>query len=239
MKIVITSGPSYEPIDRVRRMTNFSTGELGTLLAETFAAAGHQVICFRGEASTFPPPLWPVEVYPFKTNDDLESHLRRLLLKEEVAIVFHVAALCDFRVKEILDENGEALEAHKIPSRDGELKLTLEPMPKLIASLRRMFPASLLVGWKYELDGDTEDIVAKGRKQMDDYLTDVSVLNGTAYGSGFGVIARSGERSHFPDKPALCQYLLDWAERMPIVLSGPRADSFHALATFMPLAPFI
>jgi phosphopantothenoylcysteine synthetase/decarboxylase len=239
MKIVITSGPSYEPLDRVRRLTNFSTGELGTLLAETFAAAGHQVIFFRGEASTFAPPLWPVEVYPFKTNDDLDSHLRRLLLKEEIAIVFHVAALCDFRVKEILDENGDAVEAHKISSRAGELKLTLEPMPKLIASLRRMFPASLLVGWKYELDGATEDVVAKGRKQMDDYLTDVSVLNGAAYGSGFGIITRSGERAHLPDKPALCQHLLDWADRMPIVLGKPRADSFHALATFMPLAPFI
>jgi phosphopantothenoylcysteine synthetase/decarboxylase len=239
MKIVITSGPSYEPIDHVRRMTNFSTGELGTLLSEAFAAAGHQVIFFRGEASTFAPPLWPVEVFPFKTNADLESALRRLLLKEEVAIVFHVAALCDFRVKEIIDEKGVPQESHKISSREGELHLTLEPMPKLIASLRRMFPASLLVGWKYELDGTTEDVVAKGRKQMDDYLTDVSVLNGAAYGSGFGVIARSGERAHLPNKPALCSFLLDWAERMPIVLGAPRAESFHALATFMPLAPFI
>jgi phosphopantothenoylcysteine synthetase/decarboxylase len=239
MKIVITSGPSYEPLDRVRRLTNFSTGELGTLLAETFAAAGHQVIFFRGEASTFAPPLWPVEVHPFSTNDDLESHLRRLLLKEEVAIVFQVAALCDFRVKEITNETGEVQDANKISSRNEELKITLERMPKIIASLRRMFPASLLVGWKYELDGNTEDVVAKGRQQMDDYLTDVSVLNGTAYGSGFGFIARSGERAHLPDKPALCRHLLEWAERMPIVLGKPRADSFHALATFMPLAPFI
>jgi len=239
MRIIITSGPSYEPIDRVRRLTNFSTGELGTLLAETLAAAGHHVIFFRGEASTFPAPLWPVEVHPFKTNDDLESHLRRLLLKEEIAIVFHVAALCDFRVKEIVDETGSSPDAGKIDSRAGELKLTLEPMPKLIASLRRMFPASLLVGWKYELDGTTEDVVAKGRKQIDDYLTDACVLNGAAYGSGFGVLVRSGERSHLPDKPALCQHLLEWAESMPIVLGAPRAESFHALATFMPLAPFI
>jgi len=239
MKIVITSGPSYEPIDRVRRLTNFSTGELGTLLSEAFAAAGHKVIFFRGEASTFAPPLWPVEVFPFKTNDDLELSLRRLLLKDEIAIVFHVAALCDFRVKEIINADGVAQESHKISSRAGELQLTLEPLPKLIASLRRMFPASLLVGWKYELDGSTEDVVAKGRKQMDDYLTDASVLNGEAYGSGFGVISRSGERVHLPDKPALCQFLLEWAERMPIVLGSPRPESFHALATFMPLAPFI
>jgi phosphopantothenoylcysteine synthetase/decarboxylase len=239
MRIVITSGPSYEPLDRVRRLTNFSTGELGTLLAEAFAGAGHQVIMFRAEASTFPPPLWPVEVVPFATNDDLESGLRRLLKKEEVAIVFQAAALCDFRVKQVVDEKGDVKNAGKISSREGPLHLTLEPLPKIIASMRRMFPASLLVGWKYELDGTTDDVVAKGRKQMDDYLTDVSVLNGSAYGSGFGVLIRSGERVHLPDKPALCRFLLEWAEKVPMAMGTPRPESFHALASFMPLAPFI
>lgn len=239
MKIIVTSGPSYEPIDRVRRLTNMSTGELGTLLAESFAAAGHQVLCFRGETSTFSAPLRPVEVVPFRTNEDLESALRRLAFKDEIGIVFHAAALCDYRVKSVADDEGKPVEAGKIPSRGGELHLTLEPMPKLIASLRKMFPASLLVGWKYEMDGTTDDVIAKGRRQMDDYLTDVSVLNGAAYGSGFGVITRSGERVHLPDKPALCKFLVEWAERMPIEVGTNRPESFHALATFMPLAPFI
>jgi phosphopantothenoylcysteine synthetase/decarboxylase len=239
MRIVITSGPSYEPIDRVRRLTNFSTGELGTLLAEAFAAAGHQVVSFRAESSTFAAPLWPVHVVPFKTNDDLDSHLRRLMGKEEVALVFHLAALCDYRVKEIANDKNEPIAAGKIPSREGALHLTLEPLPKLIASLRKLFPASILVGWKYEIDGTTDDVIAKGKKQMDDYLTDVSVLNGAAYGSGFGVVIRSGERVHLPDKPALCKYLLEWAERVPMNMGTPRPESFHALAAFMPLAPFI
>jgi phosphopantothenoylcysteine decarboxylase/phosphopantothenate--cysteine ligase len=239
MKIIITAGPSYEPIDRVRRLTNFSTGELGTLLAEAFAGAGHKVILFRGESATFPPPLWPVEVIPFKTNDDLESSLRRLLKKEEVAIVFQAAALCDYRVKQVVDNAGQPVQGGKFPSRIGALQLTLEPLPKVIASLRRMFPASLLVGWKYELDGTTEEVVAKGRQQMDEYLTDVSVLNGEAYGSGFGVIIRSGQRVHLPDKPALCRFLLEWAEKVPMAMGTPRPESFHALASFMPLAPFI
>ena len=52
LRIVITSGPSYAPLDQVRRLSNFSTGELGTLLAEGFGEAGHNVICFRGVAST-------------------------------------------------------------------------------------------------------------------------------------------------------------------------------------------
>ncbi|MCE0523902.1 MAG: phosphopantothenoylcysteine synthase [Methylacidiphilales bacterium] len=239
MRIVITSGPSYEPLDKVRRLSNFSTGELGTLLAEAFAEAGHTVVCFRGVASTFPSPLWPVEVIPFTTNDDLAAGLQNLFAREETTIVFHAAALCDFRVKEITDESGEPVLGDKVPSRAGDLKVTLEPAPKLIASLHGMFPSSILVGWKYELDGALDDVRAKGRRQIEDCLTDACVLNGSAYGSGFGLISRSGEQAHLPDKVALCRFLIEWAERTPTALIAPGEPSFHALSSFNSLSPFI
>ena len=60
MKILITTGPAYAPIDEVRRITNFSTGELGALLATAAAEAGHQVICARGQGATHPAPPSPV-----------------------------------------------------------------------------------------------------------------------------------------------------------------------------------
>jgi phosphopantothenoylcysteine synthetase/decarboxylase len=239
MRIVITSGPSYEPLDKVRRLSNFSTGELGTLLAEGFADAGHTVVCFRGVASTFPSPLRPVEVIPFTTNDDLAAGLQALPAREEATIVFHAAALCDFRIGEITDENGDPVHGDKVPSRAGALKLTLEPAPKLITSLRGMFPSSILVGWKYELEGTTDQVLAKGRRQIDDCLTDACVLNGAAYGSGFGVISRSGEQAHLPDKAALCRFLIEWAERTPTALATPCEPSFHALSSFTSLSPFI
>ena len=239
MRIVVTSGPSYEPIDQVRRLTNMSTGELGTMLAEGFAAARHQVACFRGVASTFPAPLWPVEVVPFTTNDDLTSSLVKLPAREEVSLLFHAAALGDFRVKEITDENGEALSNGKISSRTGDLKLTLEPAPKLIASLRRLFPSTVIVGWKYEIDGTTDGALARGRAQIEECLTDACVVNGGAYGPGFGVVARGGEQTHLPDKAALCRFLVDWAERLPMAENAPRDPSFHALSSFTSLSPFI
>lgn len=239
MRIVITSGPSYEPIDQVRRLSNFSTGELGTLLAEAFAEAGHSVVCFRGVASTFPPPLWPVEVIPFTTNDDLAAGLQRLPAREEATIILHAAALCDFKVREMVDEKGDVVQGDKVSSRGGTLKLTLEPAPKLIAALRRMFPSSILVGWKYELDGTANEVRAKGRQQMDECLTDACVLNGQAYGSGFGLISRSGEQVHLPHKGALCRFLIEWAERTPMALTAPGEQSFHALSSFTSLSPFI
>jgi phosphopantothenoylcysteine synthetase/decarboxylase len=239
MRIVITSGPSYEPLDRVRRLGNFSTGELGTLLAESFAEAGHSVLCFRGVASTFASPLWPVEVVPFTTNDDLASSLQRLVKKEEVNFVFHAAALCDFRVREIKNEAGEIVRGDKLSSGHGCLQVTLEPAPKLIATLRRQFPASILVGWKYELEGTADSVKARGRRQIEECMTDACVLNGDAYGSGFGFLSRSGEQVHLPTKAELARFLVGWADAMPTANSTPRQESFHALASFMPLGPFV
>ena len=239
MRIVLTSGPSYEPLDRVRRLGNFSTGELGTLLAESFAEAGHQVLCFRGTASTFAPPLWPVEVVPFTTNDDLASSLQRLVGREEVNLVLHAAALCDFRVREIRNEAGEIIQGDKLSSREGALQVTLEPAPKLIASLRRLFPASILMGWKYELEGSVEDVFARGREQIEECLTDACVLNGAAYGSGFGLLMRGGDQVHLRDKAELARFLVQWASQIPMDMSVPRQESFHALASFMPLGPFV
>jgi phosphopantothenoylcysteine synthetase/decarboxylase len=239
MRIVITSGPSYEPLDRVRRFGNISTGELGTLLAESFAEAGHAVLCFRGVASTFAPPLWPVEVVPFTTNDDLASSLQRLVKKEEVNFVFHAAALSDFRVREIKNEAGEIIKPAKLSSSAGSVQVTLEPAPKLISTLRRQFPASIIVGWKYELEGTSENVKARGRKQMEECMTDACVLNGDAYGSGFGLLSRSGEQVHLPNKAELASFLVGWASSTPTANSTPRQESFHALASFMPLGPFV
>lgn len=239
MRIVTTSGPSYEPLDKVRRLSNFSTGELGTLLAENFAQAGHQVTCFRGTASTFSSPLWGVNVIPFGTNDELMVELKRLPGREDVQVVFHAAALCDFRVREVLDERGEPLRLDKISSREGTLKITLEPAPKLITSLRRLFPASIIVGWKYELEGTVEDARTKGRQQMEECLTDACVLNGRTYGAGFEIISRAGEQAHLPDKKALCRFLVEWTERTPMAGNTPRQDSFHPLSTFVPMTPYM
>jgi phosphopantothenoylcysteine synthetase/decarboxylase len=239
LRIIITSGPSYAPLDQVRRLSNFSTGELGTLLAEGFAAAGHRVLCLRGEASSFSSPLWGVEAVPFTTNDNLQASLERIVARDEVNFVFHAAALCDFVVQDVTLANGEPLSRDKASSREGAMRVTLVPAPKVIARLRKLFPASLIVGWKYELDGTLHGIMEKGRQQMDECLTDACVVNGRAYGAGFGVISRAGEKAHLPDKAALCRFLIEWAERMPVSGTTPRQDSFHALSSFVPLAPFM
>lgn len=209
MKVIVTCGPAYAPIDAVRRITNASTGELGVLLANELTAAGFDVICFKGEGATFPGPLAAGECRSFSTNEDL---LRQLgaLAGDEAAAVFHAAALCDFRVKQARDEQGRMLAAAKFSSRAGALTLELEPAAKVIAELRGLFTRARIVGWKHEMDGGRQDALAKGWRQMRENRTDACVVNGRAYGAGFGVCLPPDRAHHLPDKRALAKWLTEW-----------------------------
>ena len=210
MKIVITCGPGSEPIDEVRRITNFSSGELGVLLANHMARAGVEVICLKGVGATCTERLTGIRVVPFATNDHLRSALEEIEDRSSVTAVFHAAALCDYRVKSIRTSDGTSVAATKIPSRAGELTLTLEPVPKLIAELRELFPASRIVGWKYELTGSRADVLAAAIRQFSECRSDACVMNGAAYGAGFGFLEPQKKPVHLPDKQALCAHLALW-----------------------------
>ena len=200
-RVIVTCGPSYEPIDDVRRITNFSTGETGMRLAQALAAAGFDVLCFRGEAATWHDGA--LSSVPFSTNDDLLGKLKAVEAPDGIASIFHAAALADFRVIRHRSER-------KIASRAGELTLTLVPATKLLGRLRGLFPNAKVVGWKYEMDDTREDALAMGRAQIAAHATDACVVNGTAYGQGFGFLAPEGDLTHLADKPALCAWLARW-----------------------------
>ncbi|MES2573062.1 MAG: phosphopantothenoylcysteine decarboxylase [Verrucomicrobiota bacterium] len=208
MRVVITCGPSYEPIDRVRRITNFSTGELGVLLARHCVEAGAEVLCLMGEAATWPGRPEGVEPVRFSTNDDLLARLRAIPEPGQVDYFFHAAALADFKVTKVTGPGGELLVEGKIASRSGALTLRLEPAVKLIGHLRTLFPNAWIAGWKYELDGSREEAVAKALRQIAENRIDASFVNGTAYGDGFGHVGRDGLITHYPSKETLCAALI-------------------------------
>jgi phosphopantothenoylcysteine synthetase/decarboxylase len=210
-RVVVTCGPSFEPIDEVRRISNFSTGKLGILLSNRLARSGWEVTCFKGEAATCPDTLVGPDRIAFTTNDDLLKKLTTLPYRDDVASVFHAAALCDYRLKGAAAGPIELSTAGKIPSETGELTLTLEPAPKLIGKLRGLFPRARIVGWKYELDGTKTDAVEKGWNQLAKNGTDACVVNGAAYGEGFGVLERAGSGiAHLEDRMVLCEWLAGW-----------------------------
>jgi phosphopantothenoylcysteine synthetase/decarboxylase len=214
MRVLVTCGPSYEPVDAVRRLTNFSTGQLGLELAGRLAGAGHGVTCFRGVGATseLRPP--GVEIRPFTTNQDLASQLEAVPEPNRVGAVLQVAALCDFRVAAVELEGAALAGPGKVCSRSGELVLRLVPAEKVLGRLRDWFPRARLVGWKYEVEGGADSALAKGSRQILENATDACVVNGPAYGRGYNWLCRGKEGVHLATSGDLADFLVRWLSEL-------------------------
>jgi len=195
MNCVVTAGPTFESMDSVRRLTNFSTGRLGTELANFLTAHGHAVTLLVGEQATYPGERKATRVKSFSTTKDLMEKLQALS-KQDVGAVFHAAAVSDFTFGKIWlrSEKGELSEVKsgKISTRQGTLLAELVPTPKIIANLRTWYSTAKLVGWKFEVDGDRASVLRAAENQMRECRTDACIVNGPAYGDGFGLMAGSG-----------------------------------------------
>jgi phosphopantothenate---cysteine ligase (CTP) len=204
MRIVITGGPASEPIDQVRFITNQSTGELAVKLAQKFSAAGDRVELFLGRGA-----IWRSETAKyFQTNEDLHRFLSEVQQRDRVDAVLHAAALSDFGVAQMRVPGG-ASEAAKISSEARSIELRLVPKPKLISDLRDLFAGAYIVGWKFELEGTPMDVVREGVRQIEANRTNACVLNGSAFGPGFGFCTDLGLVCTIPTKDALSDWLVE------------------------------
>jgi phosphopantothenoylcysteine synthetase/decarboxylase len=205
MNCVVTAGPTYEALDEVRRLTNFSTGQLGTKLAGFLSTRGHNVTLLIGQLATYRGERQARRVETFTTTSDLRERLKNLSGEAPDAL-FHAAAVSDFGFGKIWrrSEGGELSEVKsgKISTGAGTLLAELVPTPKIIAELRGWFPKARLTGWKYEVEGDRTGVIALAERQIARCRTDACVVNGRAYGDGFGLVA-AGKCVHLPDTAAL------------------------------------
>lgn len=209
MQCVVTAGPTCEPLDEVRRLTNFSTGRLGTDLAHFLAALGHEVTLLIGETALarrpdHPPPVNHIQA--FTTAASLRDALRALA-DRPVQALFHAAAVGDFAFGRVWRRSPagelEEIRSGKFSTRQGTLLAELVPTPKIIGELRRWFPNAQLVGWKFEVEGDRPALIRLAEKQLVECRTNACVANGPAYGPGFGLVRPGGESTHLPDATAL------------------------------------
>jgi phosphopantothenoylcysteine decarboxylase/phosphopantothenate--cysteine ligase len=212
MNILVTLGPTQEPLDAMRIISNRSTGELGTKLALKLIECGHHVITLRGAGSTF--PITPLlekggRVIPFTTTENLRVQLTKLAQEESIDAVFHAAAISDF----YLPGGGSG----KIPTSNGSLHLTLETTPKLLPLMSGWFPRAKVTGWKFESSDildckntlpSIEKALNAGASQISKCGIHACVVNGPSYGSGFGVLGKSGTLTHLDDRDALCDFLV-------------------------------
>ena len=96
---------------------------------------------------------------------------------------------------------------YKISTRQGTLMAELVPTPKIIAGLREWFPKALLVGWKYEVEGDRAGALQLAQRQIAECKTNACVANGPAYGAGFGLVRAGGASEHLAGTAALFEAL--------------------------------
>ena len=210
MHCVVTAGPTFEPLDDVRRLTNFSTGRLGSELATFLESRGHEVTLLIGQQATYRGERQAHRVETFTTTANLRERLQTLS-RAPVAAVFHAAAVSDFTFGKIWHRSpsGELTEAKsgKISTRQGTLMAELVPTPKIIAELRQWYPNTVLVGWKYEVEGGRESVLRMAERQLAECRSDACVVNGPAYGKGFGVVQKNGALTPLADAAALYEAL--------------------------------
>jgi len=199
MNCIVTAGPTYEPLDKVRRLTNFSTGRLGSELATFLTGEGHEVTLLIGQQATWHGERKAAAVETFTTTASLRDKLHALA-GSQVDAVLHAAAVSDFTFGKVWERLGadelKEVKAAKISTRAGNLLVELVPTPKIILELRHWFPKACLIGWKYELDGGRKDVLARALNQIEESKTDFCVANGAAYGSGFGIVDPKGKLEH-------------------------------------------
>ncbi|HVX66823.1 MAG: bifunctional phosphopantothenoylcysteine decarboxylase/phosphopantothenate--cysteine ligase CoaBC [Acidobacteriota bacterium] len=168
--VLVTAGPTEEPIDPVRFLSNRSSGKMGYAIAEAAAARGARVVLVSGPVTLAAP--CGVDVVPVKTAAQMrDAVLARLA---EATIVVKAAAVADYRVP--------APASQKLKKTGGRMTLELEPTEDILAEVGRIKGNRLLVGFAAE----TTDPGAEARRKLETKNCDMVVGNRVGDGVGFG-----------------------------------------------------
>ena len=195
-KIVITAGPTYEKIDPVRFIGNYSSGKMGFALAEACAAQGAQVTLIAGPVSlsTTHPGIRRIDV---ESAEEMYQAAVRTFPDSDAAIL--CAAVADYRPEVQSDEKIKR-------EKTGDITMHLVPNPDIAAALGKMKQASQrLVGFALE----TSNEVAHATEKLERKNLDFIVLNSLKdKGAGFrcdtnkvSILEANGKLTEYPVKP--------------------------------------
>lgn len=166
-EILVTAGGTQEPLDDVRFITNFSTGELGVALANRYASLGFEVSLLATQLAVDRYTVdRRVNHAAFTSAEDLMS---RMLNIDSASLVLHAAAVSDYTPEKVQG---------KISSERDELIIRLRRTPKILKLLRGHFGESAtLVGFKLLSGVSEEELIRVGSKQIQDNSTDYCIAN--------------------------------------------------------------
>ena len=208
-RILITAGPTQEPLDPVRFLSNRSSGKMGWALAEAARDRGADVVLLAGPTSLAPVPN--VEYVPVVTSEEMRKEVVTRFPGTDVLIM--AAAVADFRPSR--PARG------KVPKGRGVRMLALEPTTDILKDLPPRRAGQVVVGFAAE----TGELVARARGKLIDKALDLIVANDlTEPGAGFGTdtnratfLDRTGRCDALPlmSKPELAHRILDAVLTLP------------------------
>ena len=156
MHILLTAGPTREPLDPVRYLSNRSSGKMGYALAHAALAAGHEVTLITGPVCLVPPPA--ATTIPITTADEMFDAVHSRVSSADIIILS--AAVADYRPATV--------SPHKLKkSSNASLFLELIPTRDILLSLRDLPPnlhgrPPLVVGFAAE----TNDVLVNARRKL-------------------------------------------------------------------------
>ena len=188
-RTLITAGPTQEPLDPVRFLSNRSSGKMGWALAEAARDRGADVVLVAGPTSLAPVPN--VAYVPVVTSEEMRKEVVTRFPGTDVLIM--AAAVADFR---------PARPARgKVPKGRDVRMLALEPTKDILKELPPRRAGQVVVGFAAE----TGDLVARARGKLLDKALDLIVANDlTEPGAGFGT---DTNRATLLDRAGRCEVL--------------------------------
>lgn len=166
-RLLITSGPTQEPIDAVRFIGNRSSGRLGTALADAAARRGWAVTILAG-CDSLRPTSPAVRVVPFRTTADLEARLAEEVPQTDILVM--AAAVADYRPK-----TSEQDLSGKRRRKGENMVLELEPTPDLLAGCSKLRqPRHLFIGFALE---PRDELMTSGQAKRERKGMDLIVAN--------------------------------------------------------------
>jgi len=189
---LVTAGPTYERIDPVRFIGNFSTGKMGIAIAEALADKGAKVTLVLGP-SHYEAHHANINTVHVESSSEMYDACMKVFPSAQISVL--AAAVADYKPENVADE--------KIKKQDGTLLLNLQKTRDILASLGKIKAAGqLLVGFALE----TTNEVAHAQKKLEEKNADMIVLNSLRdEGAGFGydtnkitILNKNGQQESLP-----------------------------------------
>lgn len=169
-KVLITCGPTWVALDKVRVITNIFSGALGILIAECLYREGADITLLVGPVrADMPKQKSHLRIKRFRYYDDLLQLVKRELRTGKYDIMVHSAAVSDYKPMDV--------KVNKIKSGRKKLTINFAPTKKIVDLVKKAAPNIFLVKFKLEVNLTKRELLTRAYKSLKQSNADLIVAN--------------------------------------------------------------